>query len=147
MADNQPADEIAEAQNLGLVDTARHRCVRRHLAAGWWLLLIYLTSGAVLEVLHGWKAASYLDPQNETRRLMWTLAHAHGALLALVHLGFAATVGVITEWPAGRRGFAGTCLGLSSVLIPGGFFLGLFVAVLLAGLSVKLKVPPDEPGV
>ncbi len=159
MTDQQPADESRRDDPS---NELRDRCVRRHLATGWWLLLVYLTAGAILEVLHGWKVSEYLDPEYETRRLMWTLAHSHGALLSLVHVAFAATASFLVEWPVGRRGFAGKCLGLASVLIPGGFFLGgltihegdpglgivlvpagalcLFVAVLLTGLSVRLKV-------
>ena len=56
---------------------------RRHLRFGWWSLLGFLCLGFMLELLHGFKAGFYLDVSNETRRLMWTLAHAHGALLGL----------------------------------------------------------------
>src|SRR5882757_6559314 len=66
--------------------------IRRHLRFGWWTLLIFLTAGLALEALHGLKIGAYLNVSNETRRLMWTLAHAHGTLLGLVHLGFAATI-------------------------------------------------------
>lgn len=56
---------------------------------------------------------------------MFTLAHAHGALLGLVHVGFAATLHL-----AGAKGwatiFASRALVLSSVLLPLGFFLGGF---------------------
>lgn len=51
---------------------------RRHLRFGWWSLLFFLTFGLGLETLHGLKVGWYLDVENETRRLMWTLAHAHG---------------------------------------------------------------------
>ena len=62
---------------------------RRHVRFGWGSLLFFLTLGFVLELLHGFKAGMYLDVSNETLRLMWTLAHAHGALLGLVHVLFA----------------------------------------------------------
>ena len=65
---------------------------RRHLRLGWWSLLVFLVLGGVLETLHGLKVGWYLDVDNETRRLMWTLAHAHGSLLGLLHLGFAFTM-------------------------------------------------------
>ena len=68
--------------------------MRFHLRFGWWSLLVYLSIGLALEVLHGFKAEMYLSPQMEVRRLMWTLGHAHGTLLALVHLGLAATAGL-----------------------------------------------------
>ena len=60
--------------------------VRRHLRFGWWALFVFLLLGATLETLHGFKAGFYLDVSNETRRLMWTLAHAHGALLGIVNV-------------------------------------------------------------
>ena len=66
---------------------------RRHLRFGWWSLLLFATLGLVLESLQGFKVRAYLDVSNETRRLMWTLAHAHGTLGGLLHLGLAASVG------------------------------------------------------
>ena len=63
--------------------------VRRHLLFGWWSLLVFLSLGLGLETLHGFKVGWYLDVANEARRLTWTLAHAHGTLLGLIHLGFA----------------------------------------------------------
>jgi hypothetical protein len=66
--------------------------MQRHLRFGWWTLLVFLTMGLVLEILHGFKAEAYLKVSNETRRLMWTLAHAHGTLLGLVNIAFAMTV-------------------------------------------------------
>ena len=58
----------------------------RNLRFGWWALLFFLSLGAVLETLQGFKIGWYLDVGNETRRLMFTLAHAHGTLLALVNI-------------------------------------------------------------
>jgi hypothetical protein len=138
--------------------------VRRHLRMGWLSLLVFLTLGLVLETLHGLKVQAYLNAMNETRRLMWTLAHAHGTLLAVVQLGFAFTVNHIVGWPARSRTIASYSLIASGVLMPGGFFLGgvwvyagdpglgillvpvggilLFVAVLLTALSLKhFEVP------
>ena len=66
--------------------------VRRHLRVGWWAILFFLTLGVVLEALHGFKVPWYLNVANETRRLMLTLAHAHGVLVGLLHIAFAATV-------------------------------------------------------
>ncbi|MFK7990384.1 MAG: hypothetical protein AB8I08_30460 [Sandaracinaceae bacterium] len=99
--------------------------VRRHLFWGWWSLLVFLTLGIGLEALHGFKVGYYLDVSNEVRRLMWTLAHVHGAALALVHVAFAGTlhVGVL------RRGgvvLASRLLSAAGVLLPLGFFLGGF---------------------
>lgn len=97
--------------------------IGRHLRIGWWSLAAFGLLGLVLETLHGFKVGAYLDASNETRRLMWTLAHAHGTLLGLVHLGFAATIRV-SALDTGRLGAASTALMGASVLLPGGFFLG-----------------------
>ena len=70
---------------------------RRHLQFGWWSLVVFATLGLVLETLHGFKVRAYLDVSNETRRLMWTLAHAHGTLLAIVHIVFGLMVAVFPD--------------------------------------------------
>jgi hypothetical protein len=97
---------------------------RRHLRIGWWLLLVFLTLGIVLESLHGFKVAWYLNPSSEARQLMWRLAHAHGTLLGLLHLGFAATVTIAPSMAERPRRLASRCLLGASILLPGGFFLG-----------------------
>ena len=99
-------------------------CARRHLRFGWWSILVFLTLGVLLECFHGFKVGWYLNVSNETRRLMWTLAHAHGTLLGLMHIGFAATTNLLPEWDAWRRRVASRCLLAAGLLIPGGFFLG-----------------------
>ncbi len=97
---------------------------RRHLRFGWWSLLVFLTLGLVLEVLHGFKIGLYLDVSNETRRLMWTLAHAHGTLLGLVHIAFAHSLRLYRRWAPRDQARASWCLVAASVLLPGGFFAG-----------------------
>jgi hypothetical protein len=98
---------------------------RRHLRFGWWSLLIFATLGLVLESLHAFKVPGYLDVSNETRRLMWTLAHAHGTLLGIVHVIFGLTLkAMATPTPARNPRTASLCLMGSSLLLPGGFFLG-----------------------
>lgn len=97
---------------------------RKHVRFGWWALLIFLTLGFVLEVLHGFKIRMYLDTSNETRRLMWTLAHAHGALLSLVHIAFGVCLRSMPELASGSLGLASSSLVGASLLLPGGFFLG-----------------------
>ena len=98
---------------------------RRHLRLGWWMLLVFLSLGIALESLHGFKIAWYLDVANETRRHLWTLAHAHGTLLGLVHIAFATTVSKLGT-ASGRWRVASTCLIAAAALLPGGFFLGGF---------------------
>jgi hypothetical protein len=100
-----------------------HGIVQRHLRAGWWGLLVFLVLGAALEALHAFKVGAYLDVGNDTRRLMWRLAHAHGTLLALVNVGYALTVrGGYTSSSTGT--LASRCLLAALVLIPAGFFAG-----------------------
>jgi hypothetical protein len=112
---------------------------RAHLRFGWWMLLIFLTVGLVLEALHGFKVGAYLNVSSETRRLMWTLAHAHGTLLALVNIGFALTVRLLPEWAARERGIASVCLRGATLLMPIGFFLGgVFVYSGDPGLGIVL---------
>jgi len=113
--------------------------IRRHLRFGWWTLLIFLTAGLALEALHGLKVGAYLNVSNETRRLMWTLAHAHGTLLGLVNLGFAATARVLPAWPEPNKRFASASLLGATVLMPAGFFLGgLFIYAGDPGLGILL---------
>ena len=97
---------------------------RRHLRFGWWSLLVFLAFGLVLETLHGFKVGFYLDVANSTRRLMWTLAHAHGALLGLVHVVLGLSLRAAAEGTPPRLGLLSGALVGASVLLPGGFFLG-----------------------
>ena len=96
----------------------------RHLRFGWWSLLAFLCLGFVLELLHGFKAGFYLDVTNEARRLTWTLAHAHGALLGLVHVAWALCLRAFPDLEAGDPRTVSRCLVGASVLLPGGFFAG-----------------------
>ena len=98
--------------------------LRRHLRFGWWSLAFFLLIGTTLEVMHGLKVGYYLDASNSTRRLLWTLAHAHGALLGLVHLGFAATLGLGVVLSERSSRWASGCLAGASFLLPGGFAIG-----------------------
>ena len=78
----------------------------------------------MLELLHGFKAGFYLDVTNETRRLMWTLAHAHGALLGIVHVAWALCLRAFPDLGDGNPRAVSRCLIGASVLLPGGFFAG-----------------------
>ncbi len=96
------------------------RC-RRHLRIGYVGLAVFLSLGAGLEALHGFKVGFYLDADNETRRLMWRLAHAHGTLLSLVHVLYALT---LKATPGAARPLASGALTAALILIAGGFFVG-----------------------
>ena len=72
----------------------------RHLRLGWISLFVFIALGAVLESMHGFKVDWYLNVSNETRRLMFTLAHSHGALLGILHIAFG-----FLEWSESRNKF------------------------------------------
>lgn len=115
------------------------RIARRHVLFGWTALLVYLTFGLFLEVLHGFKAGFYLDVGNEARRLMWRLAHAHGTLLALVNVVYGLTVKAMPE--AASR-LASICLSVALVLVPLGFLLGGTITTGGDPGAMVLLVPP-----
>ncbi|MDH5670565.1 MAG: hypothetical protein OEZ06_00340 [Myxococcales bacterium] len=142
--------------------------VRQHLRAGWIALLIFVTLGTVLEALHAFKSAQYLGVGNEIRRLMWTLAHAHGIGLGLLHIAFAATLqllGARVE-ASDRMAMASRLLTVATVLLPGGFFIGgivtyggdpgvgvllvpigalaLWLAILLVGMTTVEREPAAD---
>src|SRR5436305_8382874 len=96
--------------------------VERNLRFGWWSLLVFLCLGAILEALHGFKIGWYVDVGNETRRLMFTLAHAHGTLLALVNIAAGLTVRAVERFAL--RPPVSFALIWAAILLPGGFFLG-----------------------
>ena len=96
----------------------------RHLRLGWWSLLVFAGLGLALESFHGFKLRAYLDVSNDTRRLMWTLAHAHGTLLSLVNIVFGLSIRVVPEMSTRDRPSISWCLIGALVLLPAGFFLG-----------------------
>ena len=158
----KPSEEVATTSNT-------HHFVIRHLRIGWWSLLLFLTLGIALEAMHGFKVQWYLGEQNATRRLMFTLAHVHGTLLSLVHLGFAASVHIMKQQRPSTshlernriETMRSWLLSLATALIPCGFFVGgwniydgdpslgillvpigaacLFSAVLLQAITVGLR--------
>ena len=101
---------------------ARERSL--HVRFGWWSLLVFLSLGAILELLHALKVGLYLDVANETRRLLWTLAHAHGTLLSLVHIAFGLSLPLAAGLAERSRRLASRCLLGATILLPAGFFLG-----------------------
>src|SRR6266446_2355967 len=94
----------------------------RNLRFGWWSLLVFLSLGAVLETLHGFKIGWYVDVGNETRRLMFTLAHAHGTLLALVNIVAGLSGRIVERFTL--RPSVSFALVWAAILLPAGFFLG-----------------------
>jgi hypothetical protein len=123
-------------------DSLGRQIAQRHLRLGWSGLLIFVAMGGFLELLHGFKFGFYLDVSNETRRLLWTLAHAHGALLSLLQLAFAGTALAIPSWTGQSLEWASRCFIASLILVPGGFFAGgLFTHGGDPGLGILLLPP------
>jgi hypothetical protein len=94
----------------------------RNLRFGWWSLLVFLSLGGGLEALHGFKIGWYVDVGNDMRRLMFTLAHAHGTALALVNIAAGLTARTIPRLDF--RGSVSFSLIWAGILFPLGFFLG-----------------------
>ncbi|MBC8132534.1 MAG: hypothetical protein H7X95_06100 [Deltaproteobacteria bacterium] len=94
--------------------------IRKTLRMGWVLLAVAIPFGVTLEALHAFKVQGYLA--HETRRELWRLAHAHGTLLGILCLVFAALADRHIE-DAARPGVAGL-IRWGAILMPLGFFLG-----------------------
>ena len=92
---------------------------KRHLVMGWWCLAIFMSLGIVLECLHALEVMQYLT--NETRQMMWRLAHAHGTLLGLLNIAFAVSV---DRFDLQTQKIESRLLIVGTVLLPGGFFAG-----------------------
>lgn len=137
MSMNEPVTEsaplsvspLAAAEPLAL----RARLIRTHLRFGWIGLTGWALLGITLEGLHAFKSSAYLGVGREVRRLMWTLAHAHGIGFSLVHVALAATAGLLLTAAASgdeahprqaKLELGSRLLVWASLLIPGGFFLG-----------------------
>ncbi|MCA9216266.1 MAG: hypothetical protein KDB27_24525 [Planctomycetales bacterium] len=103
---------------------ATAKYVRLHSSIGWWSLVLFVTLGIALEALHGFKVSWYVNVGDETRRLLWRLAHAHGTFLGLIHIAFTVVVkergGEKPVW----RLIASRCFIGASVAVPAGFLLG-----------------------
>ena len=104
----QPADIDRRAQLL-------------HLRVGAAALFGFAALGVLLESLHAFKAPWYLGVAGETRRFLFTLAHAHGIGLGLVNLGLAAALPLL---PGRLPAAASACLVAGTLLVPAGFFAG-----------------------
>jgi uncharacterized membrane protein len=98
--------------------------IRKHIRFGWWALLCFLTLGIVLESLHAFKVGWYMNVDNSTRRLMWTLAHAHGTLLAIVNIVFGTSLATLPLQGERQLAFTSNCLLAAGFLLPVGFFVG-----------------------
>lgn len=103
----------------------RKRLIRRHLVCGWAGLLVFIVLGVMLESFHAFKAPLFVDVDNETRRLMWRLAHAHGALLSILQLGLSWTFSMMRDQAfESRASLISRCQIAALILLPAGFLLG-----------------------
>jgi hypothetical protein len=97
---------------------------RRCRRFAWTSLAAWALLGLALEAAHGFKLAAYLD--DNLRHTILRLAHAHGVVLALVVLAFAASLPAGADdgggVPAARR--TGLLLRAGALFIPAGFALG-----------------------
>lgn len=139
MTEPQTPAELAVSKPDATDCESRRQCCRLHLSVGWWALLLFLTLGFGLEVLHGFRSGWYLNVDVETRRLMLRLAHAHGTLLAIVNLAFAGTIRCVPGWHVASQNIASRCMLASTILLPAGFTLGgLFLYGADPGLGILL---------
>jgi hypothetical protein len=90
------------------------------LRAGYWLLAVSLPLGLTLEALHGFKVRAFLE--SDMRRELFRLAHAHGTLLGILCLVFAALAE--RNVPEASRLPIARLVVWGAVLMPVGFFLG-----------------------
>jgi hypothetical protein len=97
---------------------------RRCRRFAWTSLAVWALFGLALEAAHGFKLAAYLD--DSLRHTVLRLAHAHGVVLALVVLAFAASLSSSESDSeairAARR--TGLLLRAGALLVPLGFALG-----------------------
>jgi hypothetical protein len=97
------------------------RRVRRALASGFLGLAVFVLLGVVLETFHAFKWMGYLHVEQETRRLMLRLAHAHGTLLSVVQIVFALSARAEPRLLGSVRPAA---MLLGQWMVPLGFLLG-----------------------
>ena len=123
-----PASTEPDAETSAPAGPARSRddddeLVRKHLAFGWWSLAVFTALGLLLEAGHGLKLGWYIDVSKATRRLSFTLGHAHGTLLGVLNLAFAFSLrhAKLSAVAAARASFA---LRAVTVLLPLGFLIG-----------------------
>ena len=118
-ARNAPANPVPSAADSNATPEER-----RHFRLGWWSLLVFVCLGIVLEGMLAFRVGWYMDVgDNETHRLMLRLGHAHGALLSVLNIVFAASLARLSL-PAHARALASRCLAAATLLVPGGFILG-----------------------
>ena len=79
---------MAQQKAQSGLNPAVELAAQKSLRYGFTALLVFVAGGLSLEFLHLIKAPWYLE--SHLRRELWVLGHAHGALLALFNLAYAA---------------------------------------------------------
>ncbi len=123
MSDSKPGSE-PEPKSATPAGAEEFDYFGRHMTFGWWSLFVFMALGLFLEYLHGFKVGWYLNVGNEMRRLMFQLAHAHGTLFSVLHIVFAFTARAMPVSAESWLKLASPLLMATSILMPGGFFLG-----------------------
>ena len=123
----QAAQQTQKAPTQTAIQDARDNATPeelRHFRLGWWSLFLFVCLGILLEGMLAFRVGWYLDVgDNETHRLMLRLGHAHGTLLSVLNIVFAASLTRLSL-PADSRVMASRCLAAATLLVPGGFILG-----------------------
>lgn len=96
----------------------------RHFVIGWVGLAIAMVGGLLVDLMLGLKLGLYLDVDNQTRRLLWRLAHAHAAGFSLVHLVFAAYLSTQVDRISTPLRAASQLATIGLIALPAGFALG-----------------------
>jgi len=135
---NLPQNLTAPQESL----PAHWPSVRLHLRIGWWMLLTFVTLGVVLEAMHGFKIDLYLNVERASTRVLWTLTHAIGAILGLVHIAFAASLFISADGTANTVALASACLKCASILVPAAFLIaGALASERGVALGFVLAIP------
>lgn len=87
-------------------------------------LLVWLVGGLLLESLHGMKSVFYLE--DEMRREMWILAHAHGTLFSALCLLLTLVMASLSL-PSTTQRRVDRLFAVGAALLPWGFFFGGWV--------------------
>ena len=113
MANNNKSNETQAD-----VRPVQNRQAAIQIALGWWALAVFMIGGLGLEALHLFKTAAYFEMA--IRRELWVLAHAHGALLAVINIA----AGLCMRARELKAGWAIWSLRVALIFMPLGFFLG-----------------------
>ncbi|MFT4541628.1 MAG: hypothetical protein ACI835_004089 [Planctomycetota bacterium] len=108
------------SQKESMSDANKRPSTRRTVVTGFFLLAVSMPMGLTLESLHALKVQVYLG--SVMRREMWTLAHAHGAMLGILCLVYGS---VAERWLSEGVGESTAKLvRFGAIMMPIGFFLG-----------------------